>query len=536
MNHSLWPLLFFLLYLLLGWYIAPDYGATWDEYDQRQHGRVALDYTSDFLGLEQPVREPEYDFADYSPGRYHGLLFTMSCALLEEALGLETRREQYLLRHRAVFVLNWLGAVFFFLMLRRRFHSDALALLGVLMLVLSPRLFAHSFFNVKDMVLLPVSLISLYFLQGWLLRPQAGRLLLFSLTAALALNVRLTALLLPVLALFLAVFFLWRDPQWRPHRRRILRQLPLLLLSYPLLVVLLWPNLWEQPLRHFSEAWAVMSQHPWDYEMLLFGEWIRSVEGAWYYLPAWMLITLPVSYLLLFFLGQYHFFRALPAALRSPSPAFRQDAALFGFFWGAILAVYLTDAIIYDGWRHLFFLYPAMVYAAIWGWQKIASGRRPTAWQLWGKSLLGLLLTLEMGYLLWFSVRYHPHQNVYFNFLPGNKLTTRFEMDYWGSSYKQGLERLLQEHPRDTLTVFFDHWPGLDNYHCLPDSSRARLMPTKDRHAAEVLLTTYRWRPNLEAYIRGEPPYDQEMFTIEVRGEEILGVYGKVEPGPSVRE
>ena len=38
---------------------------------------------------------------------------------------------------------------------------------------------------------------------------------------------------------------------------------------------------------------------------------------------------------------------------------------------------------------------------------------------------------------------YHPHQNVYFNFLAGKNPGKNFELDYWGTSNKQALEYIL---------------------------------------------------------------------------------------------
>ena len=45
-----------------------------------------------------------------------------------------------------------------------------------------------------------------------------------------------------------------------------------------------------------------------------------------------------------------------------------------------------------------------------------------------------ILFLLFTGYEM-FS--YHPHQNVYFNFLAGKNIHTRFENDYWGSSIRE---------------------------------------------------------------------------------------------------
>tara|TARA_B110000881_G_scaffold184279_1_gene171907 strand:- start:142 stop:531 length:390 start_codon:yes stop_codon:yes gene_type:complete len=50
-------------------------------------------------------------------------------------------------------------------------------------------------------------------------------------------------------------------------------------------------------------------------------------------------------------------------------------------------------------------------------------------------------------------VKYHPHQNVYFNFLAGNKVEKLFELDYWGLANKQAFEYILENDERDTIKV-----------------------------------------------------------------------------------
>ena len=50
-------------------------------------------------------------------------------------------------------------------------------------------------------------------------------------------------------------------------------------------------------------------------------------------------------------------------------------------------------------------------------------------------------------------IKYHPHQNVYFNFLVGNKVEKLFELDYWGLANKQAFEYILENDERDTIKV-----------------------------------------------------------------------------------
>ncbi len=59
---------------------------------------------------------------------------------------------------------------------------------------------------------------------------------------------------------------------------------------------------------------------------------------------------------------------------------------------------------------------------------------------------------VEQEGVFFFMIRNHPHQNVYFNELVGgvNGADGKFDMDYWGLSYKQLYEKLLKQvNPQD---------------------------------------------------------------------------------------
>ena len=48
-------------------------------------------------------------------------------------------------------------------------------------------------------------------------------------------------------------------------------------------------------------------------------------------------------------------------------------------------------------------------------------------------------------------IKDHPHQNVYFNFLAGKNIQTKFELDYWGLSNKQALEYILKNDSKNII-------------------------------------------------------------------------------------
>ena len=50
-------------------------------------------------------------------------------------------------------------------------------------------------------------------------------------------------------------------------------------------------------------------------------------------------------------------------------------------------------------------------------------------------------------------IKDHPHQNVYFNFIPGKNIQTKFELDYWGLSNKQALEYILKNDSNNVIKI-----------------------------------------------------------------------------------
>ena len=58
--------------------------------------------------------------------------------------------------------------------------------------------------------------------------------------------------------------------------------------------------------------------------------------------------------------------------------------------------------------------------------------------------------------------QYHPHQNVYFNFLAGKDVYKKYEVDYWGLSNRKFLENVAL---KEKNKVKINHNPKLNfNY------------------------------------------------------------------------
>ena len=64
-----------------------------------------------------------------------------------------------------------------------------------------------------------------------------------------------------------------------------------------------------------------------------------------------------------------------------------------------------------------------------------------------------IFVALFLSHIAFAMIKDHPHQNVYFNFLAGKDIQTKFELDYWGLSNKQALEYILKNDNKNVLKI-----------------------------------------------------------------------------------
>jgi hypothetical protein len=96
-----------------------------------------------------------------------------------------------------------------------------------------------------------------------------------------------------------------------------------------------------------------------------------------------------------------------------------------------MVLVVAMHSTLYDGVRHLLFVYPVMVVLAAAGWLASLSPDRP----LWMRRTSGALLVAGILNVLIFTVRSHPNEATYFNEIVGGPrgAFARYDMDYWGN-------------------------------------------------------------------------------------------------------
>lgn len=501
--------------IVLGPSIAGQYGMGWDEPTSDHGGRVALAYVKNIGDPNALI------WTDYM--RYYGVAFEMPLAFVEETFNFSSH-DTYVFRHIVTFLLFLIGVFFFYLLCLKRFKSVWLPILGAVFLLASPRIFADAFYNSKDIPTLVFFIISVYTLVRLLEKPNFKNVLWHALACALLIDIRLPGIFVPVITIgFFALNFIFTAED-RKIWRRTLMLLGTFLVSLAGLVVLFWPFLWQHPVAHFLEAYADMSHFSRQDGLLVLyaGQTVIASELPWHYIPLWILITTPLAYISLFFLGAGASIGRLFGNIREYFLARKQDLVVLSWFFGPLSAIILLHSVVYDGWRQLYFIYPPLMYLSLVGIEEVFTflksfGERTRKRGRW--ILIGIVGVSVLG-TLWFMIRNHPYQNLYFNALVGGQENARknFDMDYWGLTFREGLEYIVA-HDRDPLIPVLFAGGSPENPLILTPELKRRFIVQTDMDAAKYVLSSYRWQQY------DTMPWDSEFYSVKVDGTNVMTVF-----------
>ena len=417
--------------------VSKDYGATWDEELQQRRGEKIVAY---YTGQVHDLRFPE------DGAHLYGAPFDVLAVGLQRVVPADT----YAVRHLLNAFIGWLGVVWCGLLAWRLFGHGT-ALLAMVLLAATPRYFAHSMNNPKD---IPFAMLATSIVFGLCcLAPRYPFFtwrngLVLTLTIGLAVNVRPGGLLFLA---YLAVLVFYRL-----QGQRLLEPRPVLVtaawlggITLGTLIVgsLLWPWAQERPVIGPVLGLVQLSKFGWNHSLLFNGQDVFALEPRWDYVPRWLMLTLPLVVLSGLLLSVM---RARPGALEETTIA----------LWAVVLfpIVYIIGmrATMYDEVRHLLFVFPPLAVLAASGWMTALESRRATL-RIAAIALLGLGLARPVM----FQVREHPNQVVYFNELAGGPRGAygRYEMDYWGNCMLQALGQVDALAPARQPRVTVSGWP-----------------------------------------------------------------------------
>lgn len=436
--------------------------------------------------------------------------------------------------HLYTFLLVFWGMCSLFFLGKKLFHRERVAAFLVLLFFLTPRMFAESHYNNKDMVLLSLTFTLFYWGKRLMEKPSLKNICLFSIVGALAANMRIIgAWLFGALGLYLLFYFIVT----KQFRGKLPMKTTGCILLWAAAYILLTPACWTNMAVFFEYLfWSAVDFNKWHDYVLFEGRMLHQDYTGMprKYLPVMICLTTPVGILLLTLLGcawaAVDFVRKRGKCLEDTG------YVLAMIFIGAVPLAYavLAATPLYNGWRHFYFVYASMIMAAGYGafrlWE--IAGRHSSA----GNSRAGIftetaaalyLLILAVGICLNF-----PQEHSYYNFLSGKNVEERYELDYWDMSIKQAYQSVLKANKGAKTTVGALNMPtrwGLDgNWEILPKKTQNIISIAEEWQDAEYVIvnTTYAYMYTYDEYTWVKQNYDLADFFVSY-GNVICEIYHK---------
>ena len=461
-NINFFVYLVFITFFIISTQIFKDYGFSIDEPFHRASGYYwylwILDQISTNVDKIQAITEKFKEIAwssAFASGEFldYGATFDLFAVFIEENFNLSETNQAYYLKRSLAFSLFFISIIFFYLIILSRFKNRIFSITILIFYLTYPRIFAHSFYNVQDLVFMSLCVISIYFCLKSFDNFSFKNIILLSIFTALATQERIVGILLYVLFI---VFYLTQSLEEKKFFKKNLVGLSLFILSYPIFVYIFGPYLWGSPAAGILNSLKTFSGFGWNNYVFYLGDYIKATDLPWHYIPVWIFVTTPIFYLIFFISGlikiTYDFIKNILSLDEGPDKKIwlsinqKKDFFIFSFFITPIFLVILLNSTLYTGWRHLYFVYPALIYILALGINFVLNIKIKKLY----KNFIIYFIIISIFVNLSNLIKLHPYQNVYFNFLVEKKANKLFEIDYWGLGNLEAIKFILDKEKKES--------------------------------------------------------------------------------------
>lgn len=380
---------------------------------------------------------------DHGQAAYYGLFplllakYGMGLDITNHALSQLYHFYTYFVCFSAVVCIYWLGI--------ELFKDKRAAMMGAVLLFVSPRFFGEMHYNNKDLVLLSLLVDTCCFAVRATKRKKMKDVLLFSFTAALVSNTKIVGLFFFGIMGLTYIFYVSLKKQWDGQSiRRMLSAIIFFVFFYALLTPAMWPD----PNKYFSHLLSNAFQFSrWHGQILFEGQILDPLAGELprSYLIKLICLTTPLFILGLAAVGLFELLRSFCGkgkTLALPELVLFSGSCLCAL--APLLVSVSTGSLVYNGWRHFYFSYFGLILLAALGVALLLRWRL----KLVSICLAALIAADAAGLIL-----EHPNQYAYYNALVSREGQLKYETDYWGVSTREALETILAQDDRAKINV-----------------------------------------------------------------------------------
>jgi len=527
MKQNLIISLAFLVAYFTGLYFAQDYGISWDETIHQHWGIETYSIILEFLNSNMPYNSNHFDFISQGPGVWFDLL----TAFIGDKMDLQSTQEIYSMRHILTYSIYFLGCIGFFLFSRVVFENNMHALIATLFYLLHPRLLGNGFYNFKDSIFQAMIAISLFPIAKAFLTHNIKWICLSAFLMGMSIATRVVAIYIPVIFIILLIIKILIEKDF--HRKWFLFFF-FFILSILAGIIIGWPTIIENPIYNIIRNFNIMKNAPWDGGVFFLGKYIQASKLPWHYIPVWFIITTPIIYLFLLFVG-------IITSLRKLLCRKNKNTFIYLFMLCGLIVPFLSilyfDSTLYDGWRHMFFIYSFCAFFMYKGFLNVFVFLKEKL-RLGDHTIMISFVILVFSGPIISIINLHPHQQIYFNAFAGKDPMEKFEGDYWGASYRQGLEWLCKN-SKNSIEVWAPHSVAYNNTYILDPELNKKIKFIQIGTPQECIeeldsmnttcyyMTNFRYQQDVfynQSKLK-QSPFNNEVYTIRIGKMKILGIY-----------
>ncbi len=405
--------------------------------------------------------------------RFYGTAFEYVPVIFNKVTGLDKGAGEFNSRHVFIQIFGVLALLFSGL-IARKLGGWRTALFTIWLLFLTPAFFGGTLFNSKDIPFCTGYLATLYFIIQFLEElpsPSWKTSLCLMASFAFTTGTRIGGLLLIFsLGLFMLVYTISQTGMLAKaigNIKQLIFKLAAIIGGGLALVVVTWPYVLRDPMNNLTTTLTVVKKFPMKIPLNFEGIFTDSLSIPVYYLPKFILITVPIFILAAILLGIFIAF--------TKKKQYDWKLTSFILFTSIFPIVYaiMSNVALYSAWRHFMFIYPGLVIIAAMGLNDVFSSLKKQSfqWAMLAVCALGLVRPV-----MW-VIKNHPYGYAYFNEFSGGykKVYYEYETDYWKITMKDALEWLMVHEPimqaKDSVTISTDmdmfvkyyikrHYPG----------------------------------------------------------------------------
>jgi len=422
----------FMLFAML--VISRDAGISGDEEVHYKQSEMVYKYFST-LGKDQTSLDTPKTHL-----KYYGQTFDNLATGLTHLFGIT---DIYSFRHLMCSVSGWLTIVITALF-AAYFSGYGAAILVLILFAVSPGFLGHAQNNLKDIPFALAYISSVYFSLKLIFsetKPSRQTIILLILSIGLSIGIRAGGLLVLFYLGFFTLlkigldWFTSKKLDYQHLKKQLILFVGISVAGY-LAGLITWPYALQNPVVNPWKSYQVMTHFPTTVRQIFEGNFDWSDFHPWYYLPKYMVITIPI----VVFAGIAAFFLNTQKNYNKMQK-FQLLLLAFTVLFPLVYVI-LKGSNLYGSWRHFLFVYPGIILISALGIHAFFVRFKQRMIRIPAILILLLLIIHPVR----FMASNHPYYYLYYNQIVGGLKGAygNYETDYYYHSMREGAEWLQE--------------------------------------------------------------------------------------------